>query len=282
MTISKKEVLELVKVLNERITNLTINKKINVENIGRIFNNKLNELNRYYEKRNQSFYEGSFVGSSILEYFCLLIEEGTQNIASYCLQREEKSLKRYQNICNKIFEFDIEKDLIEALTVCILKDGCKSNNAYYYKINPQTRKRYNDEMQALGYTKTIETLLIEVKMEQVINEIQEKYSPRTPKIALSLLNQLTTYASRMTKAFEKLDLVTMERYREKIISFEILNEVEESLIYVFTEVLKVEDLKTNLEWQETKEELIFLGLGHLMPQIEARIMTGLKREVIKN
>ncbi len=282
MTISKKEVLELVKVLNERITNLTINKKINVENIGRIFNNKLNELNRYYEKRNQSFYEGSFVGSSILEYFCLLIEEGTQNIASYCMRKEAKNLKRYQELCNKIFEFDIEKDLIEALTVCIVKDGCKSNNAYYYKINPQTRKRYNDEMQALGYTKTIETLLIEVKMEQVINEIQEKYSPRTPKIALSLLNQLTTYASRMTKAFEKLDLVTMERYREKIISFEILNEVEESLIYVFTEVLKVEDLKTNLEWQETKEELIVLGLGHLIPQIEARIMTGLKREVIKN
>ncbi len=282
MTISKKEVLELVKVLNERITNLTINKKINVENIGRIFNNKLNELNRYYEKRNQSFYEGSFVGSSILEYFCLLIEEGTQNIASYCMRKEAKNLKRYQELCNKIFEFDIEKDLIEALTVCIVKDGCKSNNAYYYKINPQTRKRYNDEMQALGYTKTIETLLIEVKMEQVINEIQEKYSPRTPKIALSLLNQLTFYANRMTKAFEKLDLVTMERYREKIISFEILNEVEESLIYVFTEVLKVEDLKTNLEWQETKKELILLGLHALIPQIEARIMTGLKREVIKN
>lgn len=281
MKMSKKEVLELVKIINERITNLTINKKINVENIGRIFNNKLNELNRYYEKRNQSFYEGSFIGASILEYFCFLIEKGTQNLASYCMRKEAKNLKRYQELCDQIFEFDIEKDLEEALKICLIKD-CSNGGGYYYKIDHHTRERYNNEMQALGYTKTMETLLTEVKMSYVIKEIQEKYSPKTPKIALSLLNQITTYASRMTLALEKLDLVSMRAYREKIISFEIANEIEKSLVYIFIEVLKVEDITANTEWQETKEELIFLGLGHLIPQIEARIMTGLKREVIKN
>lgn len=281
MKMSKKEVLELVKIINEKITNLTINKKVEIENIGRIFNNKLNELNRYYEKRNQSFYEGSFIGASILEYFCFLIEKGTQNLASYCMRKEAKNLKRYQELCDQIFEFDIEKDLEEALRICLIKD-CFNGEVYYYKIDHHTRERYNHEMQALGYTKTMETLLTEVKMSYVIKEIQEKYSPKTPKIALSLLNQITYYANQMTLALEKLDLVSMRDYREKIISFEIANEIEKSLVYVFIEVLKMEDITANTEWQETKEELILLGLGHLIPQIEARIMTGLKREVIKN
>ncbi len=279
MKMSKKEVLELVKIINERITNLTINKKINVENIGRIFNNKLNELNRYYEKRNQSFYEESFVATSILEYFCLLINEGKNKLVSYCMTREEEHLKKYRELCNLIFEFDIEKDLIVALKSCIIEDYYKGKA--YYKLDAQTRQNYNEELQNLGSSKTIESLLVEVKMEQGLEELKI-YHHKSPKIALSLYHRLAYYINKMTLACQNLDLVNMQYYSEKINNFEIATELENSLVYVFIEVLKVEDLKTNLEWQEIKEELVLLGQDDLIPQLETRIGEGLKRKMIKN
>ena len=197
INISIGRVLRLVDDIEER----------RLPNIGIYFNNKLVETYRYLKEHNMPYFL-SGVRSAVFDYLMTIIERAAMAIDRYAhnvnnqsvisifseIKTDSDSLEEYENMCNKLYDFNIERDIEQAIKLHLDK---YINREYYIGDVNEVIDKTNDELKQLGFSISFEHMdgpakwtpgkitpeLLE-KMEQELAKMQsetESINGRTPR-----------------------------------------------------------------------------------------------------
>ena len=144
---------------------------LNLPNIGIQYNNKIVELIHFFENNNMDFYDSELFypistylitlinkGMSCLEFCINYIEEEKSKITYFPKRNKifrvcNSRIKEYKEIDDKVFSFDIEKDIINAVKCNIslsylINRLMKTENSY--EENLELINNCNDELEKLG------------------------------------------------------------------------------------------------------------------------------------
>lgn len=158
----------------------------NIENIGITFNNKMIEIYQIYARNNISYVQSTLKGV-ILPYLTDLVLDATNKLQEYIdiynvdidniSTKEEASriiaqaktkLQEYKKLTDKVFEFDINRDIVDAVEKDIERwreIGREGGYNVYSKNPTEVIEHYNQELESLGMTTRIPMSVVENKDE---------------------------------------------------------------------------------------------------------------------
>lgn len=260
----------------EMVTNLKL-KKIPIQNIGFILNNKINEIGRFYKEKNLSLFD-SLTYEAIEYYLGSITNQAIIYLQEYLKTFEKSILKEYKANCEKLFDFDIEKDLPLALFIRIEQELINVAIPYYTKMDNKTKTNCNEEIECLGYGKNyyIESFLFnntKAIMNKLSIKIHATYGEKMPCIALALNYLVSKYSCFATPNSENLDFVLCFEYYQKLVNFNIEENIPKSIETVFNEVIKTEQEDITKDWECVVKELSQIGLDSKIEELESLIMT---------
>lgn len=173
----KQLLFDKVQTIMDKIGNITLeiqkntNGKVKLGNIGITFNNKIIEILQIYSKNNVTFYNSKLKNviifyledimlealkelQSYLDLFNVKVKKfGTKKQAQSIIEQSKPILSKYTDLRQKLFDFNIDKDIIQAVLKHIEfnKENALDGGFDYYINNPESIiKDYNMELQALG------------------------------------------------------------------------------------------------------------------------------------
>ena len=173
----KQLLFDKVQTIMDKIGNITLeiqkntNGKVKLGNIGITFNNKIIEILQIYSKNNVTFYNSKLKNvimfylenimlealkelQSYLDLFNVKVKKfGTKNQAQSIIEQSKPILLKYTDLRQKLFDFNIDKDIIRAVLKHIEfnKENALNGGFDYYRDNPESIiQDYNKELQALG------------------------------------------------------------------------------------------------------------------------------------
>lgn len=129
------------------------NKNIDVESFGEIFYNKFLELVDTLEKRGVP-YDDSIVGEVVFSYFDSLTKDAKENLLK-CLavkENEEMFVKKYNEICGYLLDFDLDKDALKVIEDYIDNN---INKGVPQSLVDLTVEAFNDELRELNINQTV-------------------------------------------------------------------------------------------------------------------------------
>ena len=131
--------IEVIKKAKSKDTN-----KNGLYNIGIIFNNKMSEILHYYYVRNLPFFDESIISNSIYEYLDFNMKKGVGILNQYmqkCVyvadvyaviaKNDQPLLDSYKDTTELIYEFDIKKNVFEAVQFLLNTNIEKDPNFRY-------------------------------------------------------------------------------------------------------------------------------------------------------
>lgn len=293
---------------------------ISIPNIGITYNNKLIEIIHIY-KRNGVDVSNSSLILVISRYLQEILEEALKCIDSYAkviekrtdnydfnkqaisiVDEAEKFLKVYRELDQKIFDFSIERDIVLAVQSDIEFFKKVGNDGGYdlYQNDSGVIDSYNSELSTLGFTNTIPQINIssEVHSEIVENNLQSGTSDikkiafqkmeevkfnykSTPIIASALESQIIDYLDEVSNFYKKGDKESYEAACNKIINFSVGDEIRESVGKYVAYWSSTNFFHNNNEFDKAKKELMQLGFGDAILEIEHDIQSNKYQEYIE-
>lgn len=272
------------------------------------FNNKLVELGSFYKRRNKSFFD-SLLMSTIVLYLedlmmeginCLdaltdAIDEYYKNIMSPQKRKDtckkiEELLSRYRELDAKLYSFDLEKDISKTL----------DSNANY-KDSPyknQILRNFNSELKLLGLnsrfqiddktsSKEYDDFFTDPKdvkrtYYQQVEKIEKYFKENNidaPFVVEALKDRLLDYSYDAIHYYSIDDIKQYLTTLEAMKNFDIMGEIVES---VGRHVALWDSVSNGIdEWGKTKLDLLKMGLGDMIPQIEYDLNTGKYDEYVQ-
>lgn len=173
----KKLLFDKVQTIMDKIGDIILeiqkntNGKVKLGNIGITFNNKIIEILQTYSENNVTFYNSKLKNviifyledimlealkelQSYLDLFNVKVKKfGTKKQAQSIIEQSKPILLKYTDLRQKLFDFNIDKDIIRAVLKHIEfnKENALNGGFDYYTNNPESIiKDYNMELQALG------------------------------------------------------------------------------------------------------------------------------------
>ena len=195
----KKLLFDKVQTIMDKIGDIALeiqrstNGQVNIGNIGITFNNKIIELLQIYSKNNVTFYN-SKLKSVILFYLEDIMFEalnelqdylklfdvkvkrfGTSKQAQSIISQSKPMLSKYGELRQKLFDFNIDKDIIKAVLKHIEfnKENALHGGFDYYSNDPTSIiQDYNKELKSLGMSAEIplEILNYDEEMDNTFEE----------------------------------------------------------------------------------------------------------------
>lgn len=320
-----------IEKFNDQIWNLSQVDKSNprIPNIGITYNNKLVEIVNIFEKKGFYLSDSALIGL-INSHLLNVLGKGAEAFGQYveALTRDVKSskdvenmikdadsyLKVYLEIDKKILNFDIEKDISEALQYHIDYWRKKGENGGYdlYADCPDLVETYNRELHSLGYNIALFTA---IQQSGTTDQVSENNQPSTPiqQDELIEINQIVSeaeqqiqYAKISETALNKIEELKLEFKDTPIIALaletQLINYLKELEIFssqgdeqnYVLNCQKIENFNAIDEMVESigkyvafrnsfydynefpaiKEELTLLGLERLIPEIKQDIISN--------
>ena len=157
-------------------------------NVGIIYNNKISELIRIFNQHDLDFFDGNavtefiqyklnYVYSNAIERLNSYVEN---NLATYgdefCYIKNgnRKELNQYKELTEIIFNYDIEKDLLDSIEM-MLHNQMISNPEFcqmFYAFGDTIKTSVRNTLEKLGYTNLAEECANEVEYQhQVLVEL---------------------------------------------------------------------------------------------------------------
>jgi len=141
---------------------------VSINPINIYLHNKMGELYKFFEKKNFSFADSAIM-DALSCYFILIVQDAKEELSCYwdinnsvvrAFLHELKNkrygiehIKKFNEICNKLYEFSIEKDCVGALNRVL--DTYENLPGYNQHINNYI-DRFNYELEKLGINQKIE------------------------------------------------------------------------------------------------------------------------------
>lgn len=173
----KKLLFDKVQTIMDKIGDITLeiqkntNGQVKLGNIGITFNNKIIEILQTYSENNVTFYNSKLKNviifyledimlealkelQSYLDLFNVKVKKfGTKKQAQSIIEQSKPILSKYTDLRQKLFDFNIDKDIIRAVLKHIEfnKENALNEGFDYYTNNPESIiQDYNKELQTLG------------------------------------------------------------------------------------------------------------------------------------
>lgn len=173
----KKLLFDKVQTIMDKIGDITLeiqkntNGQVKLGNIGITFNNKIIEILQTYSENNVTFYNSKLKNviifyledimlealkelQSYLDLFNVKVKKfGTKKQAQSIIEQSKPILSKYTDLRQKLFDFNIDKDIIRAVLKHIEfnKENALNGGFDYYTNNPESIiQDYNKELQTLG------------------------------------------------------------------------------------------------------------------------------------
>ena len=157
-------------------------------NIGTIYNNKMSEILHYYYKRNLPFFDESIISNSIDEYLDFNMKKGVGILNAYmnkCVyvadvyaviaNNDQELLDSYKDVTELIYDFDIKKDILDAVQFLLNTNIEKDPNFRYAYL------RYYKEI-----VREAKTIMEKLDLEDRIVTVEDELQAGTAK-CLSLV-----------------------------------------------------------------------------------------------
>ena len=130
-------------------------------NIGIYLNNKMVEVYRYLKEHKMPYFMSEF-RSAIYDYLMSFVEQAYMAMNQYVnninkqvlvgifdnIKKDEDSLQKYEDMCNRILNFDIERDIEQAIRSHL--DTYINRDFYSGDVNVVI-DRTNKELKSLGF-----------------------------------------------------------------------------------------------------------------------------------
>ncbi|HIT22456.1 MAG TPA: hypothetical protein IAB56_05800 [Candidatus Scybalousia intestinigallinarum] len=179
----RSELIQKVSNTKEEI-NRNTNGEDDIENIGIIFNNKMIEIYQIYARNNVSYVQ-SGLKSVILSYLTDIVLDATNKLQEYTdiynvdidkintkeeapkiIAQARTKLQEYKKLTDKVFEFDINRDIVDAVEKDIERwqeIGREGGYDVYLENPTEVIEHYNQELESLGMTTRIPMSVVENK-----------------------------------------------------------------------------------------------------------------------
>lgn len=283
----------LIKKVGQIVTSINLpTYKDKVPNIGITLNNKMVEIIQILRKYKIPINK-SRLYRLITEYLFTLVSKAINYLEEYAklmlnispkISSEEAKniiiqakeiLDNYQRIDDKIFDFDIAKDIQEALENSIefyTRNG-EIGGYDLYKYDPTTIPSYNAELATIGINKTLVNPNVDIKeiAFQQIEKIKMQFST-TPIIERALEDTIIDY---LYKAKRK-DMQAIQSIITFNASEELIDSIGRYLAY-WAEANEFHNYNAN---EDVKKELASLGLNNAFAEIENNIKSNKYQQYI--
>ena len=169
--------------------------RVSVNPINIYVHNKMGEIYKFFERKNFSFADSSMI-DAISCYFIMLIEEAKNEVQKYYEENQPsfrvimhevngkrygmEHIKRYNELSDKIYNFSMENDCVEALNSVL--DSFEAMPGYEEYISTYI-DRYNYELSKLGIDQVIEKRVPiekEVRKKKIL-DLRNLISPKDDK-----------------------------------------------------------------------------------------------------
>ncbi|MCM1053627.1 MAG: hypothetical protein NC483_06620 [Ruminococcus sp.] len=313
---------EIINKVNKIIKNIEQSSKgtIALPNIGITYNNKLVNIIQIYKRKGLNANKSSLC-LAIQRFLIDLLTEGIKYIESYVeviskrtnepnfeqqansiVEETQKFLKAYKRIDQKIFDFDISKDILQVLQkdIAFFKENGQKGGYDLYQSDNSVITNYNQELQTLGYNPISPSILSEnnpTKSEtnessprqdtvdikklvyQRIEQIKIEFKS-TPVIAAALESQLIDYLDEAANFYSQGDMYNYESCYKHINQFNPNEEITQSVSKYIAYWAAANSFHNYNEFDKVKKELIALGLGNAIPEIEQNINSNKYQDYI--
>ncbi len=194
-----------------------------------------------------------------------------------------KLLEKYARLDNLVFNFDLEKDI---LTVQESQRGIIAEIEHEMNPFPDEKDVFvrscNDELSDLGIKQRMLCSADQPKREKIpynqlldiiykaMGNTEERYE-KYPLVAWTVLNRLSDNFEMLKKANAENDESLYERVSDQVTSFNYLD-LTPWIVDIVGETLAFYGA-TNEEYETLKKELVSLGFGDKIPEIERNLAT---------